>query len=542
MSCNSFIPLSLKDAERGVLDKEIAELERRLQVLRSKRNRLSPIALLPPELLTRIFFLVRARQAGWKAYEWTAVTHICQRWRTVALGASTLWSEIISSNDGRAPQSAALAAFHRSGKCRIDVDISQDYSPRQDLSFIFTTLADLSRIRTLRLLLQADFQSMKSPELQKLAVFLRTPAPVLEELTLMITILTPGEEEDSLKLGFENDLTWFDGVSPRLRSLILTYSPSDLIGFHGQYLTNLELRSALSEVLPRISFSTLLRLLSEAKKLQTLTLDNAFSLEHSAPMPGLIGRVSLEALSSSTLTFDLPELLHFLANVSVPSTSQTRVVITSFGELQEILEALTSYFLDGIQPIFMMKYTLRDDLHLELELWTTCSADTVRERYLTLVLPLDMEHASFSGLEALPISRIQSLHLAQRNDNFSFPDVGQIFGWCQSLDDLTNLVIEDDFVDFFIEVVKENTNCFPALTILAVCLSIYEPEAYQLRTLDHLYEILEERARLVKPMKLQRLLLANLGDYEASSSITGRIEKFKGLVLQMEVDAEVLWQ
>ncbi|TFK70209.1 hypothetical protein BDN72DRAFT_959013 [Pluteus cervinus] len=455
---------------------------------------------------------------------------------------SQLENRCTRCNDGapRAPQSAALAALHRSGKCKIDVNIIQSYALSKDLSLIFTVLAHLSRIRTLRLSVQAEAHCVDLLEFHKLAVFLRTPAPVLEELTLTSFILMPNEDETPLRLGFEDDIIWFNGASPQLHSIALNYPPSDLAGVHGQHLTSLELRSPAAEIAPRISFSTLLNLLSETKKLQTLTVDRAVTFEHGAPAHlSKVGRVSLANLSISTLTFDLPDLLRFLAAVSVPSTSETCVVLTSFGELPQVLEALSSYLLDGIQPVSMMRYSLQEEYQFQLVLWTSRSSGTEYKQYLSIVLPIDT-HPTFSGLDTLPLSHLRILHFSQsqKDHDFEFPDPGEIFRWCYTLDRLTDLALEAEFVDFFIDFAKEEIDCFPALKSLSTWLS-HRDEAYQTRILDSLHGFLDQRASFTTPMKLQRLSVANLGVYE--EPISGRIHKFKGLVRSMEAGGQILW-
>ncbi|TFK70208.1 hypothetical protein BDN72DRAFT_839407 [Pluteus cervinus] len=529
--------LTLQDVERYLLDKEITELDEKLQILRAKRNRLSPISSLPPELLTRIFSFVQ-RQTYWDAYEWTAVTHVCQDWRIHALGTATLWRRIVHDSSYPRPrngsQPAALTILQRSGKCKLDVDVYQSYTLPRDLTLLFTILAELPRIKTLRLSLRPESYCMDSPELQKLALILCNPAPVLEEFRFSSLILTSGEE-GMHRLGFDNDLVWFNGVSPQLRSIILSFSPSDLVGLHGQNLTNLELRNTGQS---RVSFSALLDLLSEAKGLKTISLDHAFSFEGGTPIQPISSRVSLGALSSSDLSFDLPELVYFLTTIAVPSTSQTTLRITSIGELHELLEALSDHFLDAMRPVSSMTYCLEDGSRLDLELRAAFPTHS-SEPYISILFPLDT-HAPLSGLNALPLSQMHTLLLARHDDNIELPEALEVFGWCRALDHLTNLALEDAFVDLFINFAQENIDIFPALETFAACLSHGE-ESYRIGVLDSLYQIFERRASFHKPMKLRKLLLANLGAYGASSPIDEKINKFRGLVSEMQVGEENIW-
>jgi len=58
----------------------------------------APISILPPELLARIFHFYALEAPPWsdgvQKLGWIAVTHVCQRWRQVALGDSSLWARI----------------------------------------------------------------------------------------------------------------------------------------------------------------------------------------------------------------------------------------------------------------------------------------------------------------------------------------------------------------------------------------------------------------------------------------------------------------
>ncbi|KAF5325738.1 hypothetical protein D9611_000648 [Ephemerocybe angulata] len=93
----STTPKSQKD-----LDIEIAQLEQDLINLKRRRNMLSPVSLLPPELLIRIFYLsIPFIEAGsLKRAEIhpevtkLSITHVSHDWRTVGHESPELWSEI----------------------------------------------------------------------------------------------------------------------------------------------------------------------------------------------------------------------------------------------------------------------------------------------------------------------------------------------------------------------------------------------------------------------------------------------------------------
>lgn len=76
---------------RGDIDKQIKKLEDAICALKEKRNRLSLMSRLPPELMSHIFLL--ARKDGTLSYLPTT-SHVCRAWRATALGCAQLWTTI----------------------------------------------------------------------------------------------------------------------------------------------------------------------------------------------------------------------------------------------------------------------------------------------------------------------------------------------------------------------------------------------------------------------------------------------------------------
>jgi hypothetical protein len=79
-------------------DDEIQAIQEMLSFAQARRNELVPCSSLPPELLGRVFeFLLlpkQHRELTKHRHSWVAVTHVCKRWRTIALGHAALWSTI----------------------------------------------------------------------------------------------------------------------------------------------------------------------------------------------------------------------------------------------------------------------------------------------------------------------------------------------------------------------------------------------------------------------------------------------------------------
>ena len=84
---------------RPTLRTNIAPLEERIRVLKSRRNELSPISRLPVEILCKIFSFIVDNFNGLfhsdlRPESWTNFSHVSQHWRSSALSAPELWTNI----------------------------------------------------------------------------------------------------------------------------------------------------------------------------------------------------------------------------------------------------------------------------------------------------------------------------------------------------------------------------------------------------------------------------------------------------------------
>ncbi|KAN0132878.1 hypothetical protein V8E53_009243, partial [Lactarius tabidus] len=79
------------------IDAEIISLEESIRALRARRNTLSPISSLPPEIFAAIFSLLCPPSPDRNPDRHIArlrVSHVCHHWREIALNHSSLWSYV----------------------------------------------------------------------------------------------------------------------------------------------------------------------------------------------------------------------------------------------------------------------------------------------------------------------------------------------------------------------------------------------------------------------------------------------------------------
>ncbi|KAJ7230290.1 hypothetical protein GGX14DRAFT_692096 [Mycena pura] len=139
------------DAHLALLDDEIARLKARVET-RRQHNRaiLSSLRRIPPELLAEVFLCslppeyndyIRGRYDV-KESPWV-LTHVCSRWRTVALSTSSLWSRIViayhpgDDSSSAYPLPLVKAHIQRSGSQQLAVTFrgceTSDWEPQVEV-------------------------------------------------------------------------------------------------------------------------------------------------------------------------------------------------------------------------------------------------------------------------------------------------------------------------------------------------------------------------------------------------------------------------
>ncbi|KAH6917640.1 hypothetical protein BKA70DRAFT_1487733 [Coprinopsis sp. MPI-PUGE-AT-0042] len=106
------------------VDKRIKSLQKKIRQLNNDRNTIVPISRLPVEVLSEIFLFLAAlipyEEDAKKRPGWIAITYVCQRWRSVALGCPHLWSSISFTH---LCDSWVLASFERARDVPLDFSL-----------------------------------------------------------------------------------------------------------------------------------------------------------------------------------------------------------------------------------------------------------------------------------------------------------------------------------------------------------------------------------------------------------------------------------
>ena len=204
----------------GRIDEEIDMVNLVMQLihfLHSCRSVSTPTSVvLPPELLARIFHFYALQAPPWsdgvQKLGWIAVTHVCQHWRQVALGDSSLWANIT----GISPNSKWISEMLvRARNAPLVVDFAVTPVP----GILSKFSPHIFRIRELRL---RDVSLLHSQGLREICAL---GAPALEHFEIGVSGPSPVTFHELC------GTTLFRGRAPKLRTLSLSkvYIPWSLI-------------------------------------------------------------------------------------------------------------------------------------------------------------------------------------------------------------------------------------------------------------------------------------------------------------------------
>ncbi|KAI0719789.1 hypothetical protein C8T65DRAFT_34487 [Cerioporus squamosus] len=203
------------------LDRMMDFLSTALVAVRTRYNLISAVHKLPTEILLFIFHLLRpktAREAEQAPVELSAasnrslvsLTHVCHRWRAVALDCPALWTDIIS----RSGSAATFAQRARGMPLRVSSQVIDGRLSKPAKRLLWRLR---SRIQCLHIVLES---------LPQLLVFVRMLMRLSTKLLDLSIVVCHSRRMHPDRLG--NLLPLFGGHTNRLRSLSIS-SPDPLM-------------------------------------------------------------------------------------------------------------------------------------------------------------------------------------------------------------------------------------------------------------------------------------------------------------------------
>ncbi|KAH9845995.1 hypothetical protein C2E23DRAFT_891296 [Lenzites betulinus] len=307
----------------------------------------------PPEILIHIFsFVPRAlspvhssHSSRW-TYDLIPLTHVCRRWRDLALSTSLLWSTLCET--ARTQMGTPIfRARARNAPLIVYVD-----GPQASTALVNVLAHDASTVAELRLLgLQA------APATRLTSELLAFPAPRLEHATIRCRA-SYGGSDDPLDYNVE---LW-SGMAPCLKTLELhdfPFIPTN----HFQSLTTLALSWEATPA--KCTFTDLAELLGRAPVLEHLSLRSLPSdfhlrepLQTPASPPIVLPCLrSLEVGDCSDESCSVPLMRHMLSSLAIPPGASVRLYGLVARKLSSSLDLTTSLFPQDMQSCITLDLT-----------------------------------------------------------------------------------------------------------------------------------------------------------------------------------------
>ncbi|KAG6914009.1 hypothetical protein DXG01_002927, partial [Tephrocybe rancida] len=288
------------------IDIDIELMKRTILKLKSRRNSLSLIARLPPEVLGRIFKWLPSME-GKESYNttpWWKVSFVCTYWRRVALNCPELWSFL------RNPVTECIKTLI-TRSCTVPLSVDTYIRRRRSLGGLSLILGEIHRVRELTI----NDSSTYGRKVQELISGLTSPAPLLESFSIRREV-----SHSSSNTSPPDRL--FADVAPRLKKIYLQKCilPLDV----SLLFSSLKILSLDSTCAPAgfysdgLSSDRLLDILEFAPNLTHLTLDNAFT---PAPPDQQWQAVNLSRLEELEITASIPCLIEALTRITHPTAT-----------------------------------------------------------------------------------------------------------------------------------------------------------------------------------------------------------------------------
>ncbi|KAK7058665.1 hypothetical protein VNI00_002301 [Paramarasmius palmivorus] len=400
-----------RDSNKTTLQTRLEEIRK----LRSQRNSLTTISRLPPELLSRILAHCAFR-SDTEISSLIRCTHVCSRWRTLALDTPSLWSEPEFEKSNM-----ALEMLRRARNTPLHIKAALHRPLIAVREPLLEAIQNVSRIASLHI------AASHNQLVGEIIPLLGKPAPKLQALYLETyggTVVLPEQ--------------FLQDEAPRLRSL-------ELFNVHIPWnsrllsdLTTLSIAGNLDDtMLP--SASHFMNVLRNMPALEVL------ALEESVPNISTAARESLPTLTLPnlrrlTLRSNILSCTTLVDKLIFPSTTFVYLVLRSTARSPEDAQAEFRLVKPSLQKVLAIPIIAVDYSHGCLTAWTRVPSTKPSERELGLRLEFaflvkaqNVTSFDVAGnlVRAIPFPDLQTLRVSCNHEDVrTFEDC---FGSCSKL-------------------------------------------------------------------------------------------------------------
>ena len=308
------------------IDAEIKSLEESVRALKLRRNALSPISSLPPEVFAAIFSILclPGTSSPWRKPDYhlarLGLSHVCHRWREMILNQSLLWSHVDFSTLSMAGTVEVLVRA-KSAPLYLEATVAGDWDDDRFSTFRKELQARIPHIRHLRI------NSSEFDLLESIIEGFVSPAPALEYLSL--SSYGPGVDQcisEGQPMPSIPD-TLFDSSTSKLSCLELYNCNINWTSPVLKQLKYLEIITPFGGARPELA--VWLDSLDEMSQLTSLTLHSASPIAHSFlfDVKRTVALLSLTRLD--ILAYSLEDCALALAHLDLPALTSLCLTATS---------------------------------------------------------------------------------------------------------------------------------------------------------------------------------------------------------------------
>lgn len=323
--------LSARSAALSAIEKEIDATRALMASLLMRRNSLTPVFLLPPELLARVFHFHALVEPPWSNLNklgWINVTHVCRHWRQVALDHASLWARI---SGFPLNTTWVIEQLSRAKNAPLVIDLLG--TPALETISMFPS--HLPHTRELRL------RGLTTSHVKVVKELCGLEAPDLEHFELSLSVGSPMTYEDF------DGTRLFKGKAPRLRTLSLCqvrvpwsffprcqFSQLKIILFEEEY--------ARDDASSLASLNRLIDVLTNCPTLEVLVLESC--LPSIPPQSTPKRTVHLPRLSHLSLAGSSSRVVRFFEALKMPSSTKLNLHCVAENDGGPILPLVFAHF------------------------------------------------------------------------------------------------------------------------------------------------------------------------------------------------------
>ena len=299
---------------RSIIDREIVHLQESIRALKSRRNELSPISRFPAEILCKIFSLVEDGifYTSWSPKFWINFSQVSQHWRSTALSAPELWTQIPLNFPQRWIQEWLIRS--KMAKLTFGYDVFSKHSSRPTIETVRSCLNEMNRVEELGLnaeacVLEKIFRdpSKSAPQLHTLCIVSSYTFSMYEDFF--------HDTERLRRVELSNcRISWDSRLLTGLTCLSLSLEDSSW--------WRISDRTHFSETNNSGSIIQVLHALQRMPALMNLRLINSIPNESEGPSTFYYPVVNLPCLRTVVISSDVGALTTVLRHITIPNSAE----------------------------------------------------------------------------------------------------------------------------------------------------------------------------------------------------------------------------